>query len=111
MKASEWIDRVKTEKGLTSDYSVAAMLGITRSTVSKYRSKTPTLDEDTAEKVAAVLKINPAGIVIDQAAERAKNPATRAALLSVADQLCILCKVSIAGLFEAAHRVASSVAA
>lgn len=90
MKAAEWIDRVKVAKGLTSDYSVAAALGITRSTVSKYRSTTPTLDEDTAEKVAGALNINPAAVLIDQLAERSKNPQTRSILSKTAGELYIM---------------------
>lgn len=91
MKAGIWIDRVKTAKGLPSDYAAAKMLGLSRATISKYRSTTPTLDEDTAMKVALVLGVDPAGIIVDQLAERTKSPEVRTALLRVASQLCILC--------------------
>lgn len=91
MKAAAWIDKVKVARGWESDYRVAKELGISRNTISNYRTKTPTLDEDTAEKLAAALGIDPAGIIIDQVAERSKNAATRATLSRMASQLCILC--------------------
>ena len=91
MKASEWIDRVKIEKGWDTDYRVAKELGVNRNNLSNYRTKTPTLDEETAEKIAAVLGINPAGIILDQVAERSKNPATKSILKAEAERLCILC--------------------
>jgi transcriptional regulator with XRE-family HTH domain len=93
MKASEWIDRVKIARGWDTDYRVAKELGLSKQTVGSYRGKVATMDEDTAEKIAAALKLNPAGIVLDQTAERTKNPITRAALSRMAEELCILCKV------------------
>lgn len=91
MKASEWIDRVKKHAGIESDYGAAKALGLTRQAVSKYRAKGSTLDEDASIKVAAALGEHPEKIIIDQAAERAKSPETRAALLDAARRLCILC--------------------
>ena len=94
MKAAEWIDHVKTVKGWETDYRVAKELDITRQAVSMYRGKPMTMDEDTATKVAITLGVDPAAIVIDQAAERSKSPAVQASLRRMARQLCILCKVS-----------------
>lgn len=93
MKASDWIDRVKTARGWDSDYKVAKELHIHRSTVSAYRTKTPTLDEESALKVAAALGERPEAVLLDQYAERTKNPEVRSALSRAARDLCILCKV------------------
>ena len=93
MKAAFWIDRVKSSCSLKSDYGVAKRLGIGRATVSRYRSADSTLDEDTAIKVASALGERPEAVLLDQYAERTKNPAVRSALLSAARDLCILCKV------------------
>lgn len=90
MKAAEWIDRVKTARGWDSDYRAAKELGISRNNISNYRTKTPTLDEDTAEKVAGALNINPAAVLIDQLAERSKNPQTRSILSKTAGELYIM---------------------
>jgi len=104
MKASQWIDRVKVEKGWESDYRTAQELGITRGGMSQIRTgESLTLREDTAIKVAQVLGLNPAGIIIDQVAERSKDDAVRATLSRVAVDLCILCKVSFAMLSGATY--------
>lgn len=96
MKASDWIDRVKTARGIESDYGVAKVLGLNRATVSKYRSITPTLDEETAIKVADALGERPEAVVMDQLAERVKSPGLRSALLAHAKALCILCSIAVA---------------
>lgn len=90
MKAADWIDRVKTQAGITSDYGVAKALGLSRTTVSKYRSTTPTLDEDTALRVAEALGERPEAVLLDQYAERTKSPEVRAALLAAAHRLYIM---------------------
>lgn len=87
MKASNWIDRVRTEKNLPSDYAAAAVLGLTRSAVSKYRSRESTLDENTAIKVAHALSLNPALVLADQAMERAKDAEARGAWMSILERL------------------------
>lgn len=93
MKASQWIDRVKALKGWESDYRVAKELGVSRQAVSDYRIKTPSMDEDTAIKVAGLLGERPEAVLLDQYAERTRNPAARSALLRAAKGLCILCLV------------------
>lgn len=91
MKAFEWIDRVKKHAGIDSDYGVAKLLGITKQAISTYRRKQSTLDEDAAIKVANALNIQPAGIVLDQAAEHIKCDEIRSTLQEQARRLCILC--------------------
>ena len=86
MKAAQWVDRVKKARGWT-DYRAAAELGITRGAMSQIRTgNTETLSEDTALKVADLLGVDPAGIVLDQYAEKAKSEVVRSALREVADQ-------------------------
>ncbi len=87
MKASEWIDRVKVAKGLESDYRVAQELRLTRSAVSKYRSRESTLDENTALTVAQALGIDAAIVLTDQAMERAKDDDARGAWATVLQRL------------------------
>jgi transcriptional regulator with XRE-family HTH domain len=96
MKASEWIDRVKEKRGWETDYRVSKELFVHRSTIGGYRTKIPTFDEETALKVAAALGISPAGLLVDQLAERTKDASLRTALLAEAARLCILCKVGAA---------------
>lgn len=96
MKAANWIDKVKAERGWESDYRVAKELGLSKQTIGSYRGKVVTMDESTAIKVAEALGVDPAGVLIDQLAERSKDEALSATLHKVARQLCILCKVASA---------------
>lgn len=80
MKASEWIDRVKQARGWDSDYRAASELGLGRATISKYRTKATTLDDEAALRVASALQLEPAIILLDQAAERAKSDEVRGAI-------------------------------
>lgn len=91
MKAFEWIDRVKNARGIESDYAAAKALGVTKQAISTYRAKGSTLDENAAISVAKLLGIPPAGVVLDQMAERTKTPEIRTALQAEARRLCILC--------------------
>lgn len=91
MKAVQWIDRAKLEKGWNSDYRTAKELGITRSAISVYRRNTAaTLDESVAYRLAVALDLEPAAVIIDQAAERSKDDKVRAALLAAASRLYIM---------------------
>jgi hypothetical protein len=109
MKAVEWIDRVKSINGIASDYGVAKALGLSRQTVSGYRSRMSTLDEDASIRVAQALGERPEAVILDQAAERVKSPEARAALLDAAKRLCILCKVPNAMEVIASYARASGV--
>ncbi|MCM2250832.1 MAG: hypothetical protein NDJ19_00595 [Ramlibacter sp.] len=91
MKASEWIDRVKKQRGWESDYRAAKEIGLSRTAISNWRVRPMTLDEDSAIKVAAALGERPEAVLLDQYAERTKNPAVRSALTEAARRLCILC--------------------
>lgn len=91
MKAFEWIDRVKSARGIDSDYAAAKILGISKQAISTYRNRGSTLDENASITVAKILGIKPEGVILDQAAERVKSPEARAALLEAANRICILC--------------------
>lgn len=103
MKAAQWIDRVKVEKNISSDYAVAKFLGVTQAAISRLRTHDSTLSEDTAIAVATALGLNPARVVLDQVAERTKSENLKASI----SELCILCKVSAAikRIAKSAHSV------
>ena len=90
MKAADWIDRVKKAKGWESDYRVAKELGFKANTISTYRAHGTPMDEAIALKVAEALGVEPAGVLIDQLAERSKFPDVRSALQKVAATLYIM---------------------
>ncbi|MCZ2495742.1 helix-turn-helix domain-containing protein [Xylophilus sp. Kf1] len=87
MKAADWIDRLKTVKGWDSDYRVAKELGISRTTISNYRGRQSTLDEDMAVLIAELLGIELMEILLDQAGERAKSAKARKAFADAAMRL------------------------
>lgn len=92
MKAADWIDKVKAARGWESDYRVAKELGFSRNTIGNFRAgRNQSMDEETAVKVAQALGVDPAAVIIDQVAERSKDPVISSALHQVARQLCILC--------------------
>ena len=93
MKAINWIDKLKTVKHWDSDYRAAKELGLSRNTISNFRcGRNNIMDDETSVKVALAMGENPAAIIIDQVAERSKDPAISAKLRDVAASLCILCK-------------------
>ncbi|WP_462389399.1 helix-turn-helix domain-containing protein [Acidovorax sp. Q11] len=90
MKAAEWIDKAKSLRGIESDYGIAKAIGLSRQTVSSYRNKIATLDEETAVRIAKFIGAPPEAIILDQAAERVKSPELRAALLKSIQRLYIM---------------------
>lgn len=80
MKAAEWIDRVKHARGWESDYRVAKELGLRANTISTYRARESTMDDDVAVRVAGAIGEMPEFILIDQARERSKSDEAKAAL-------------------------------
>lgn len=104
MNAANWIDRAKVARGWDSDYRAAKELGLSRNAISNYRTGVrSTFDEETAIKVAAALGERPEAVLLDQFAERTKNPGLRTALKEMAARVCILCKVPDAMQLVAAY--------
>jgi len=88
MKAAEWIDKLKAQRGLTSDYKAAQALGVSRNTISNYRGGArQTFDDAMALKVAAMLDEQPEILLLDQAIERAKNEEAKTVLTRVLQRL------------------------
>lgn len=69
----DYLDAVKTVLKLPSDYALAKYWGVSKQDVSSYRAGNRTLGEDRALAVAAILKIDPAEVLIASNAERAKT--------------------------------------
>jgi transcriptional regulator with XRE-family HTH domain len=72
--AANYIDDIKVKLGVDSDYAVAAKIGISRSSISAVRHKGMNFDGKTAIKVANLLDIDPALVIIDMHHARAKDP-------------------------------------
>jgi plasmid maintenance system antidote protein VapI len=68
----EFLDALKAKLGVTSDYALAAKLGITRAAVSGYRTGRDYFGDEMAVTVGELLGINPAFVMTCAHAERAK---------------------------------------
>jgi transcriptional regulator with XRE-family HTH domain len=77
MTSQEYLDAVRVKLGLTSDYGLAKALGVTRQAASRWSNGKNGFDDTTAERVAAILGINPAFVILDIHKERAQNASTR----------------------------------
>jgi|SRR5690606_22761004 len=53
----EWLDMVKERNGITSDYKLAEVLGVTRQAISQQRSGKQAMSVMSAVKVAEALKL------------------------------------------------------
>lgn len=75
MKSIEWIDRLKAERSLPSDRQAALLIGMGEQLISKHRNgKALTLDDKYAYRLEELLNLPHGKIVLDQHAEREKDP-------------------------------------
>lgn len=78
MNTTEYLQAVKTRLDITSDYALAARLGITRSAVSRLQQGGVSFSDDVALTIAEILNLNPLVVIASANAERAKTPEQRA---------------------------------
>lgn len=78
MNTIEYLQAVKTRLNITSDYALAARLGITRSAVSKLQQGGVSFSDDVALTIADILNVHPLQVIAAANAERAKTPEQRA---------------------------------
>lgn len=69
----EYLDAVRKQLDLPSDYAAAKALGVTRSAVSKYRNALSVFDESTAARVAELLGLDPLEVIAACKAESAPD--------------------------------------
>jgi len=72
----ELLDSLKDEADLPSDYAVAKFLNVSQQAVSRWRNG-KVMSEETAIKVARVLKMDQEFVVISNIVERQKNEKIR----------------------------------
>lgn len=95
MKTQQLLDAVKTRHSLPSDYALAKFLGIRQQTISGYRQKGISMDDEIALLVADKLKIDGAAVLAWMHAERAKSAAARKAF----ERLARLAQKSAAAIY------------
>lgn len=79
MKTYEYLDLVREKLHLPSDYALQKPLGVTKSQLSKYRNEIDSLGDGMALRVAELLDMDPAKVLLDMHIERSKTPEIRAA--------------------------------
>ncbi|NOV27668.1 helix-turn-helix domain-containing protein [Cupriavidus necator] len=85
----EFLEAVRARLGGASDYAIAKELGVTRAAVSRYRNGLSGFDDDTAIRVARILDIDPACVLLAAHAERTKTPEARNVFAALADRFAL----------------------
>jgi plasmid maintenance system antidote protein VapI len=78
MNTVEYLRAVKARYGISSDYALAARLGVTRSAVSKMQQGAVAFSDDVALTVAELLDVEPILVIAAANAERAKTAEQKA---------------------------------
>ena len=84
------MEAVKVRSGITSDYALAKVLGVTQSAVSSYRTGRSRIDDDVALTIAQILGVNPLVVIAQANAERAKTPEIRARWMGIIEGFLLL---------------------
>lgn len=87
MRTLDFIDAVKRQHAISSDYACAQVLGLTRAQLSRYRNGRDYFGDETAVKVADMLKMDAGYVMACIHAERASNPDVRTRWEGVAARL------------------------
>lgn len=110
----DYLDAVAARLGGVSDYRVAITLGISTAAVSKWRTGSDSIGDDSAVKVAEILGIDPAEILLSSYAQKSKNAVARQSLENAIRKLggvaaaLVLCAFPI---FSSSHAEAATMQA
>lgn len=77
MEAKDYLDLAKEKLGFTSDYALSVEMGLTKTAISNYRSGNRKLDEYACFKLAEILNIEPAEIIVNVKAQSEKDEKKR----------------------------------
>lgn len=94
----DFLDAVKTKRGIDSDYALAKILKVTGSCISNYRSKRSYLDDKMALKVAEALEIDAGYVIACSHVERAKNEEIRQTWRGIVEKLGSVAATVILGI-------------
>ena len=81
------LDRAKTVQKVKSDYKLSLTVGVSESSLSTYRKGTSLPDEINCKKLADAAGVDPALLVVEMQAQRAKSDEARAIWLDIAKRL------------------------
>ena len=83
---AEFLDALRAHLGLPSDNRLAQYMGIKRQQLGRYRSMKETFGDEMSRKVAELLGVDPAYVMVCMATQRAKGE-TREAWMRLAAKL------------------------
>lgn len=86
MNTTEYLDAVRAKLSLPSDYALQKPLGVTKQLISKYRTGAEVLSDAMAIRVAEILGIDAARVLLDAHIERSKTPEVRAAWVGMMEK-------------------------
>ncbi|MCK5002139.1 MAG: helix-turn-helix transcriptional regulator [Gammaproteobacteria bacterium] len=72
MNSCEWLDRIKEEFQLVSDYQLSKKLGIRTQRISNYRNNVSHIDDELAIKIENLLELPAGTVLLDMHAARSK---------------------------------------
>lgn len=74
---NQMLDRIKTDKQITSDYRLAQVLGVTKNAITNYRYGKSSPNDEVGLRMAYLLDEDPGHITACLHAERAQSPEIR----------------------------------
>lgn len=87
MNTLDYIEAIKARHNVTSAYAVAKLLGLANQTVLNWKNKGTSMDEKAARKVAHLLDLPEAVVLMDVTAEKARTDEAKALYQGIADAL------------------------
>lgn len=77
MSTQEYLAAIRAKLGISTDYAIAKALGVSKQAAGRWSKGLGGFDDVTAQRVAALLDIHPAFVILDMHRERAQNHETR----------------------------------
>lgn len=111
MKPSAYLDAVKAQLNIESDYALAKRLEVTRGQIVSMRNRSRPIAIATAFKIAIALELDPAQVVADLEEQREKNEKRRdfwRGFLSRAPMLIAVLACTLALSFSATYESAET---
>ncbi len=93
------LDRVKAVQGITSEYRLCRVVGVTDQTLARWRKGLAPSDEYAA-KLAQLAQLDVGLVVASLASERSKDPTLQAVFADIARRLQLLDVANLAALFK-----------
>lgn len=87
LRTPEYLDAVREKLSLPSDYALQKPLCVTKQLISNYRVGRDTLSDTMAIRIAEILGIDAAKVLLDAHIERSKTPEVRAVWMGMMEKI------------------------